>query len=51
MEHFIDEKTVMHFFLKCLERDEIVFLQGNVHFIIQWKKYFLFHALKVLFSY
>ncbi len=29
MEHFIDEKTVMHFYLDRLEADEILFLQGK----------------------
>ncbi len=29
MEHFIDEKTVMRFYLECMGKDEIVFLQGK----------------------
>lgn len=29
MEHFIDEKTVMRFYLERMERDEIFFLQGK----------------------
>ena len=29
MEHFIDEKTVMRFYLECMDKDEIVFLQGK----------------------
>ncbi len=29
MEHFIDEKTVMRFYLECMGNDEIVFLQGK----------------------
>ncbi len=29
MEHFIDEKTVMRFYLEQMEKDEIVFLQGK----------------------
>ena len=29
MEHFIDEKTVMRFYLECMEKDEILFLKGK----------------------
>ncbi len=29
MEHFIDEKTVMRFYLECMNGDEILFLQGK----------------------
>ena len=29
MEHFIDEKTVMRFYLECMDNDGIVFLQGK----------------------
>lgn len=29
MEHFIDEKTVMRFYLDCMEKDEIIFLKGK----------------------
>ncbi|MBO4679423.1 MAG: hypothetical protein J5626_07110, partial [Lachnospiraceae bacterium] len=29
MEHFIDEKTVMRFYIERMERDEILFLQGK----------------------
>ena len=29
MEHFIDEKTVMRFYLERMEKDEIIFLQGK----------------------
>ena len=29
MEHFVDEKTVMQFYLECMERDESLFLQGK----------------------
>ncbi len=29
MEHFIDEKTVMRFYLERIDRDEIVFLKGK----------------------
>lgn len=29
MEHFIDEKTVMQFYLERIDRDEIVFLKGK----------------------
>ncbi len=29
MEHFIDEKTVMRFYIDCMEKDEILFLKGK----------------------
>ncbi len=29
MEHFIDEKTVMRFYLERIEKDEVVFLKGK----------------------
>ena len=29
MEHFIDEKTVMQFYLERIKKDEILFLQGK----------------------
>ena len=29
MEHFIDEKTVMRFYLEQMAKDEIVFLKGK----------------------
>lgn len=29
MEHFVDEKTVMQFYLECMDRDEILFLNGK----------------------
>ena len=29
MEHFIDEKTVMRFYLDRLDKDEIDFLKGK----------------------
>lgn len=32
MQHFIDEKTVMRFYLECMEKDEILFLQGKDEF-------------------
>ena len=38
MEHFIDEKTVMRFYLDCMEGDEILFLQGKEEFKKDIKK-------------
>jgi len=32
LEHFINEKTVMRFYLECMEKDEILFLKGKDEF-------------------
>ena len=38
MEHFIDEKTVMRFYLDCMEKDEIIFLKGKTELKEEIKK-------------